>query len=169
MDGLLSNSRQASWFRGKSTEVESGAWTRGPHLSGHYFCNQGQATNLSGLSFLCEGDASWRHASGADAYIPACVYARLLQSCPTLCDLMDRSPPGSSVWDSPLSGILQARILEWVSVPSSKGSSQTQGSNQHLLHGRQILYPSSTREAPSPYLREDKELSTWYLSKDTTN
>ena len=70
---------------------------------------------------------------------------------------------------APLSGILQARILEWVAVPSSKGSSQTQGSNQRRLHGRQILYPSSTREAPPPYLREDRELYTWYLSKDTTN
>ena len=41
-----------------------------------------------------------------------------LQSCPTLCDPMDRSPPGSSVH-----GILQVRILEWVAMPSSKGSS----------------------------------------------
>ena len=35
------------------------------------------------------------------------------QSCPTLCDLMDCSPPGSSVH-----GILQAGILEWVAIPS---------------------------------------------------
>ena len=40
------------------------------------------------------------------------------QSCPTLCDLMDYSPPGSSVH-----GILQARILEWVAMPFSRGSS----------------------------------------------
>ena len=40
------------------------------------------------------------------------------QSCPTLCDPMDCSPPGSSVH-----GILQARILEWVAMPSSRGSS----------------------------------------------
>ena len=41
------------------------------------------------------------------------------QSRPTLCDPMDCSPPGSSVhW------ILQARVLEWVAVPSSRGSSQ---------------------------------------------
>ena len=39
--------------------------------------------------------------------------AKLLQSCPTLCDLMDRSQPGSSVH-----GILPARILEWVAMPS---------------------------------------------------
>ena len=41
------------------------------------------------------------------------------QSCLTLCDPMNYSPPGSSVH-----GILQARILEWVAIPFSRGSSQ---------------------------------------------
>ena len=41
------------------------------------------------------------------------------QSCLTLCNLMDCSLPGSSVH-----GILQARILEWVAIPFSRGSSQ---------------------------------------------
>ena len=41
------------------------------------------------------------------------------QSCPTLCDPMDCSPPGSSVHE-----ILQARILEWVAISFSRGSSQ---------------------------------------------
>ena len=45
--------------------------------------------------------------------------ARSLQLCPTLCDPMDYSPPGSSVH-----GIFQARILEWVAISSSRGSSQ---------------------------------------------
>ena len=40
------------------------------------------------------------------------------QSCPTLCDPVDCSLPGSSVRE-----ILQARILEWVAIPFSKGSS----------------------------------------------
>ena len=43
-------------------------------------------------------------------------HAKSLQSCPTLCDPVDCSPPESSVH-----GILQARILEWVTLPS-KGS-----------------------------------------------
>ena len=43
----------------------------------------------------------------------ACVHAKLFQSCPPLCDPMDCSPPGSSVH-----GILQARTLAWVAVPS---------------------------------------------------
>ena len=45
--------------------------------------------------------------------------AKTLQSSRTLCDPMDGSPPGSSVL-----GILQARILEWVAVPASRGSSR---------------------------------------------
>ena len=40
-------------------------------------------------------------------------FSSVAQSCPTLCDLMDCSLPGSSVH-----GILQARILEWVTFPS---------------------------------------------------
>ena len=47
----------------------------------------------------------WRYAAAA---------AKLLQSCPTMCDPMDGSPPGS-----PVPGILQARTLEWVSISSS--------------------------------------------------
>ena len=47
------------------------------------------------------------------------VRAKSLQSCLTLCNPMDCSPPGSSV-----QGILQARILEQVAMPSSRGSSQ---------------------------------------------
>ena len=40
--------------------------------------------------------------------------AKSLQSCPTLCDPMDGSPPGS-----PVLGILQARTLEWVAISFS--------------------------------------------------
>ena len=48
-----------------------------------------------------------------------CALTKSLQSCLTLCDPMDSSPPGSSVH-----GILQARILGWVAMPSCRGSSQ---------------------------------------------
>ena len=47
-----------------------------------------------------------------------CVTARSLQSCLTLCDPIDCSLPSSSVHRT-----LQARILEWVAIPSSRGSS----------------------------------------------
>ena len=57
----------------------------------------------------------------------ACVCAKSLQLCLTLCDPMDQSPSGSSVH-----GILQARILEWVAMPSI-GIFPMQGSNRSLL------------------------------------
>ena len=44
----------------------------------------------------------------------AAAAAKLLQSCPTLCDPIDRSPPGS-----PIPGILQARTLGWVAISFS--------------------------------------------------
>ena len=44
----------------------------------------------------------------------AAAAARSLQSCPSLCDPIDGSPPGS-----PIPGILQARILEWVAISFS--------------------------------------------------
>ena len=44
----------------------------------------------------------------------ATAAAKLLQSCPTLCDPIDGSPPGS-----PVPGILQARTLEWVAISFS--------------------------------------------------
>ena len=49
-------------------------------------------------------------------WTPMCMLSLL--SCLTLCDLMDCSSPGSSVHR-----VLQARILEWVAMPSSRGSS----------------------------------------------
>ena len=61
-----------------------------------------------------------------------CMRAKTLQSCLTLCDPMDCSPPGSSVH-----GILQARIMEWVAL------FLTQESNWGILHCRQILYQLS--------------------------
>ena len=58
--------------------------------------------------------------------------ARWAQSCPTLCNPMDSSPPGSRVH-----GIFPARILEWVAISFSRVIVLTQGSNlrlHHLLH-----------------------------------
>ena len=68
----------------------------------------------------------------------ACSNAKLLLSCLTLHKPMARSLPGPSVhW------ILQAKILEWVAMPFSRGSSlerSTQGLKLSLLHYKQILY-----------------------------
>ena len=56
------------------------------------------------------------------------VLGSVAQPCPTPRDPMDSSLAGSSVH-----GILQARILEWVAMPS-RGIFPTEGSNPHLLH-----------------------------------
>ena len=54
-----------------------------------------------------------------NSHIHAWLHDMSLQSCPTLCDLMECSLPGT-----PVHGILQARILKWMAMPSSRGSSQ---------------------------------------------
>ena len=63
---------------------------------------------------------------------PLCLVTKL---CLTLCDPMDCSPPGSSVH-----GISQARILEWVAIFFSGGSSQSKDRAHVSCTGRQILY-----------------------------
>ena len=73
------------------------------------------------------------------------------------CDPVDCSPPGFSVY-----GILQARILEWVAISSSREIFPTQGSNSRLLHrqldslplshlGRDILGDTESGHKPSNY------------------
>ena len=71
--------------------------------------------------------------------------AKWLQSCLTVCDSTDCSPPGSSVH-----GILQARILEWVTMPSSRGSSWARDGNRISYVSctdQQVLYHWVTWEA----------------------
>ena len=77
---------------------------------------------------VCEGLADGEEVSTESERVPACICAKSLQSCLTLCDPMDCNPPGSFVH-----GTLQARILEWVAVPSSRGIFPTQGMKPHLL------------------------------------
>ena len=60
--------------------------------------------------------------------MPECLHAKSFQSCLTLCNPTDCSPPGSSGH-----GILQGRILEWVAMPSSRGSAQPR--DQTLVSG----------------------------------
>ena len=57
------------------------------------------------------------------------VKVALIQSFWILCNPMDYSPPGSSVY-----GILQARIVEWIAISLLQGVFPTQGPNLHLLH-----------------------------------
>ena len=73
---------------------------------------------------------------------PPCVYVKSLESCLTLCDPMDYSPPGSS-----LHGILQARILEWLPF-SSPGDLPDPGIEPVSLMSPALAGRFFTREAP---------------------
>ena len=74
-----------------------------------------KALNIYSLALfrrsLPTSDVKWNEKAFKTFYV--CVHAQLFQSCPTLCDPMDCSPPGSS-----LHSISQARILEWLLFPS---------------------------------------------------
>ena len=71
-----------------------------------FFTWGGPSTGVSALaSFLPKNSQDWS---------PFFAAAKSLQSCPTLCDPIDGSPPGS-----PVPGILQARTLEWVAISFS--------------------------------------------------
>ena len=72
--------------------------------------------------------------------------SEVAQSCPTLCDSMDCRPSGSSVH-----GILQARILEWVAISFSRGSSRPSDRTQvsHIAGRHFNLW--ATREAQNIY------------------
>ena len=77
--------------------------------------------------------------------VPDTVSAKSLQSCQTLCDPMDCSSPGSSVH-----GIFQARILEWIAMSFSRGSSQPRDQTCFAsisCIGSRVLYHSATLEA----------------------
>ena len=101
---------------------------------------------------------AWGHTEGTLSLSPvfepglcdinSCVfktncYSVCAQSCPTLCDPLDCSPPGSSVH-----GILQARLLEWVAIYFSRGSSQPRDQTQVSCIAGKRFNLSATREAP---------------------
>ena len=67
----------------------------------------------------------------------------ILSVCPTLCNPMDCSPPGSSVL-----GILQARILEWVAISFSRGSSRPRDRTQvSCIRGRHFNLLATREES----------------------
>ena len=92
-----------------------------PALSGGFFttskCRLG-STNIFGLE-KSNFQHQWYFSSFLTAWtVLSAVSSEVSQLCPTLCNPMDCNLTGSSVH-----GIFQARILEWVAMPSSRGSS----------------------------------------------
>ena len=122
---------------------------------------------------------SWSKSSGfsiaaygkCEHFVMWCMGA---QSCLTLCDPMDCSPPGFSV-----TGILQARILEWFTISCSRGSFWPPGDRDGTAWtgwrqeskpvscfsclGRLILYHCATWEAPVTFWPTQYILSCWLL------
>ena len=79
-------------------------------------------------------------------YLDACIYVYTQSlSCVWLfCDLMDHSPPGFSV-----QGILQARILEWVAISLSSGSSQPRDQTWVSCIAGRLFIVRATRKVPA--------------------
>ena len=92
--------------------------------SSHLTLCTSQPTHASGS----RGNSNLELSSSPPRRTPFPVCAKSLKSCPTLCDPMDCSPPGSSVH-----GNLQVRILERGALPSSKGSSRPRNLRKSLL------------------------------------
>ena len=66
------------------------------------------------IKLLCPWNSPGKNTGVGCHFLFRCMHAKLLQSCLTLCNPMDSSPP-----DSPVHRILQARILEWVAISFS--------------------------------------------------
>ena len=87
---------------------------------------------------------SWRKHCGLRAHVIRCLCVLVAQLCPPLCNPMHLPGlPGFSVH-----GILQARILEWVTIPFPRDSFQPRDQTPVLVHCRQIHYHLSHQRSP---------------------
>ena len=111
------------------------------HIAGRFLTSWAtrEALNKSSLNFL--------------------MLCLVIQSCPTLCDPMDCSLPGSSVH-----GVLQARILEWVAMPSSRGSSQPKDWTQvSCIKGRFFIIWATRESSSHVWMWELAHKEGWVL------
>ena len=117
-------------------------------MCAEYPCKMIDTNNLMVLRLLTEpakGGASFSYQEMVETSSHACVCVSLLaQSCLTLCDPMDCSSPGSSVY-----GILQVIILEWVAMSPSRESSQPRDQTQTLSVAGRFSLPSEPPGKPS--------------------
>ena len=104
--------------------ADAGVWAHWPHSLHRHLSSLGPASCIFSppefLSVHCR-EWLWLMATGLQVlfFLRVFVCASVAQSCLTLCDPMDCSSPGFSAH-----GILQARTLEWVAMPLSRGSSE---------------------------------------------
>ena len=113
------------------------------------YCHRAYLTYMQSTSYKMLGWMKHKLESRflGEISITSCIQmsewvSEVAQSCPTLCDPVDCSPPDSSIH-----GILQARILEWVAIFFSRESSQPRDRTQvsHIAGRRFNLW--ATREA----------------------
>ena len=99
------------------------------------------------LRQVLQGLQSWAFAvffSSSTSFFSAAAAAKSLQSCLTLCDLIDGSPPGS-----PVPGVLQARTLEWVAI-SFSNAWKWKVKVKSLSHVRLLATPWTTAHQAPP-------------------
>ena len=83
-------------------------------MNWHWTRNEKETRQSEGGDTVWRGENACIHCATEAVLSTAAAASKLLQSCPTLCDPRDSSPPGS-----PVPGILQARRLEWVAISFS--------------------------------------------------
>ena len=133
-------------------------------FSHHYIHRQSQLIAVSRAS--CTSSSPWNCPLALYCYGHLVSIVQLLSHIWLFCGPMDCSLPGSSVH-----GISQARILKWVAISFSGGSSQPRDQTHVFCIGRKVLYPWATWEAlPScifPLLKNEAIINSsgpWVLS-----
>ena len=91
-------------------------------------------------------------------------WSEVAQSCPTLCDPVDCSPPGSSVH-----GVLQARILEWVAISFSRGSSRPRNRTHVSRIAGRCFNLWATRDLMALIWMRVLKTGTWYFDLSDWN
>ena len=112
VNNILTFTRKKSFIQFISGTISSELLLVKMWLNFKVFKSQYLNTNLTSSYFLISKTVYFLVFEGKKE-------SEVAQSCPTVCDPMDCSPPGSSVH-----GIFQARVLEWVAISFSRGSSQ---------------------------------------------
>ena len=111
-----------------------------------FWFNQGMGSSSYDVLKVhpCKQDPYWEWVCKSNLFKSnkVSLFCSITQSCLILCDLLDCSPPGSSVHR-----ISQARILEWVFISYSRGFSRPRNWTRISCVGRQVVYHCTTWEA----------------------
>ena len=126
-------------------------WTQVFHIAGRFFTIWAirEAQNILVCVCVCVCVYSYIYLNHFAVQQKLTLYinyeseSEVAQSCPTLCDPMDYSLPGSSVH-----GILQARTLEWFAMPFSRRSSQPRDWAWVSCTAGRLFTIGATRETP---------------------